>query len=408
MGCHCLLRRLPVSYLFTGVNLVWSLLLADDSLMAGAVSYSSVESQYTWFRVHSNCSIHPERTAGLIYPIYTLRMSRASCSFLPSSLIPSSSFPSENSQLWSNSLFFHKPLLVSPTNCQIGHPSFHFCPKSRFFPHSQCYSRFHFFRKSTRTNPSLLPNAATFALRWACLLPHPRPPVSRGLCQGSAWEVSSLRFPQGPGLQSTGADADRCLLWVRPEHRVSPSLTLRGEAGTRVTQDGSCPFSSSRTGTYVLRRYDLRRYAETSPRATSRKRQAERKNTKLFGSASRDPVGRRKDFPSGLSFSRRQCRRTSTVQGRGRSGAPRPAWPGPGVRGAPALAQNKGHTARTVSHLPESPSGTRGARSGPPGGDQITSARGGAGAGKARPCEPGRSHLLHRPPAGARAQLAEP
>ena len=87
-------------------------------------------------------------------------------------------------------------------------PSFHFCPKARFFPHSQCYSRFHFFRKSTRTNPSLLPNAATFALRWACLLPHSRPPVSRGLCQGSAWEVSSLRCPQGPVLQSTGADAD--------------------------------------------------------------------------------------------------------------------------------------------------------------------------------------------------------
>ena len=135
-------------------------------------------------------------------------MSRASCSFLPSSLIPSSSFPSENSQLWSNSLFFHKPPLVSPTNRQTGHPSFHFCPKSRFFPPSQCYSRFHFFRKSTRTNPSLLPNAATFALRWACLLPHSRPPVSRGLCQGSAWEVSSLRCPQGPVLQSTGADAD--------------------------------------------------------------------------------------------------------------------------------------------------------------------------------------------------------
>lgn len=127
------------------------------------------------------------------------------------------------------------------------------------------------------------------------------------------------------------------------------------------------------------------RYAETSPRATSRKRQAERKNTKLFGSASRDPVGRRKDFPSRLSFSRRQCRRTSTVQGRGRSAAPRPARPGPGVRGAPALAQDKGHTAGTVSHLPESPSGTRGARTDPPRGAQITSARGGAGAGRPGP-----------------------
>ena len=48
----------------------------------------------------------------------------------------------------------------------------------------------------------------------------------------------------------------------------------------------------------LTHRYALRRYAETSPRATSRKRQAERKNTKLFGSASRDPAGRRKDFPS--------------------------------------------------------------------------------------------------------------
>lgn len=119
----------------------------------------------------------------------------------------------------------------------------------------------------------------------------------------------------------------------------------------------------------LTHRYALRRYTETSPRATSHKRQAERKNTKLFGSASRDPVGRRNNFPAGLSFSRRQCRRTSTVQGRGRSGAPRPAWPGPGVRGAPAFAQNKGHSARTVSHLPEPPSGTRGARNGPPGGD---------------------------------------
>ncbi|CAI9167718.1 unnamed protein product [Rangifer tarandus platyrhynchus] len=137
----------------------------------------------------------------------------------------------------------------------------------------------------------------------------------------------------------------------------------------------------------LTHRYALRRYAETSPRATSRKRQAEHKNTKLFGSASRDPVGRRKDFPSRLSFSRRQCRRTSTVQGRGRSGAPRPARPGPGVRGAPApaLAQDKGHTARTVSHLPESPSGTRGGRNDPPRRDQITSARGGAGAGRPGP-----------------------
>lgn len=161
-----------------------------------------------------------------------------------------------------------------------------------------------------------------------------------------------------------------------------PSLTLRGEAGTRVTQAGSCPLLTHR---YALRRYALRKYAETSPRATNRKRQAERKNTKLFGSASRDPVGRRKDFPSRLSFSRRQCRRTSTVHGRGRSAAPRPAWPGPGVRGAPALAQDKGHTARTVSHLPESPSGTRGERNDPPRGDQITSARGGAGAGRPGP-----------------------
>lgn len=152
-----------ISYLVTGVNLVWSVLLADSSLMTGTVSYSSVESQYTWFLVHSNFSIHPERIAGLISPIYSLRMSRPSCSFLPSSLTPSSSFTSENSQLWSNSLFFHKPPLVSPTNRQTGHPSFHFCPKPRFFPHSQCYSRFH-FRKSTRTNLSLLPNAATFAL----------------------------------------------------------------------------------------------------------------------------------------------------------------------------------------------------------------------------------------------------
>lgn len=152
-----------ISYLFTGVNLVWSLLLTDSSLITGTVSYSSAESQYTWFLVHSNCSIHPERIAGLISPIYTFRMSSPSCSFLPSSLTPFSSFTSENSQLWSNSVFFHKPPLVSPTNRQTGHPSFHFCPKPRFFPHSQCYSRFH-FRKSTRTNLSLLPNAATFVL----------------------------------------------------------------------------------------------------------------------------------------------------------------------------------------------------------------------------------------------------
>lgn len=153
---------------------------------------------------------------------------------------------------------------------------------------------------------------------------------------------------------------------------------LHGEAGTRVTQAGSCPFSSSRTGTPSAG-------TPKPPRAPRAARDRLNAKTQLFGSASRDPVGRRNDFPAGLSFSRRQCRRTSTVQGRGRSGAPRPAWPGPGVRGASAFAQNKGLSARTVSHLPEPPSGTRGARNGPPRGDQITSARGGAGAGRPGP-----------------------
>ena len=173
MGCHFLLQKIfPTQRSNLGLPYCRQTLYhlshvsptSRQFLNARDCILLSVESQYTWFPVHSNCSIHPERIAGLIYPIYTLRMSRASCSFLPSSLTPSSSFPSENSQLWSNSPSFHKPPLVSPTSRQTGHPSFHFCPQSRFFPHSQCYSRFHFFRKSTRTNPSLLPNAATFAL----------------------------------------------------------------------------------------------------------------------------------------------------------------------------------------------------------------------------------------------------
>ena len=145
---------------------------------------------------------------------------------------------------------------------------------------------------------------------------------------------------------------------------------------------------------YALRRCDLRRYAANSARPMSRKKWAERKNTQLFGSASRNPGRTQEALPVRVAFLQPPVPANLHGPGlRGRSGllqvsgaAPR-AQPGRSreFEARPRSHRRRGHSARTVPHLPESPSWTFGPRNHPPRGRQITSAGGGAGAGSPDP-----------------------
>lgn len=227
------------------------------------------------------------------------------------------------------------------------------------------------------------------------------PAFSEQVLQSRSWEVSSLGTVQGPGLQSTGAEADRCLLRARLEARA-PSYPPFAKRPTRVTQTLIIPFLLLLTA-----RYDLRRASPTSARAMERKRWTKSKNRKHSARHQETRAGRRKDFQPGSRFAHHHSPRTSSLGTRGGAdsaevsgAAPRAPPrkfealpPSRRLRERPRSPRTRGQAVRTVPYLPE----RRGHVATLPAARQTTTVGGDTRPGSPRPAPPNRT----APPAPA-------
>lgn len=286
---------------------------------------------------------------------------------------------------------------MSPTNLQTGHTSLHFRPQPRFFPRSQRYSRLHSSRKSA----SFPKQSPLVCDKLVCLFPHPCPRLQRA---GSPKQVLGSLVPwyrPRPSLQSTGAEADRCLLRARLEARA-PSYPPFAKRPTRVTQTLIIPFLLLLTA-----RYDLRRASPTSARAMERKRWTKSKNRKHSARHQETRAGRRKDFQPGSRFAHHHSPRTSSLGTRGGAdsaevsgAAPRAPPrkfealpPSRRLRERPRSPRTRGQAVRTVPYLPE----RRGHVATLPAARQTTTVGGDTRPGSPRPAPPNRT----APPAPA-------